>query len=261
MLTYSHSRLATYKTCPRQYWYAYIGKPEIEGVDTVEAFLGSQVHEALEELYRRLMGGQTMSSQELLAWYKGNWDRGWHEGIRIVNETLGAADYRQVGREALATYHKQYRPFDQSRTLRLEEHVLFSLDEAGRYRLQGYIDRLAQRGDGVYEIHDYKTSSHLPTQAQADSDRQLALYQVGVQAMWTDVAQVDLVWHYLRFGKEIRSRRTPEQLAGIRSECIALIDVIESRGRDEAGFPTSKSCLCDWCEFREICRPTSGGLR
>lgn len=45
MRIYSHSSLGSFETCPRQFWYRYIGKPEIEKVETIEAFLGSRVHE------------------------------------------------------------------------------------------------------------------------------------------------------------------------------------------------------------------------
>ena len=45
-----------------------------------------------------------------------------------------------------------------------------------------------------------------------DEDRQLALYQIGVQNMWNDVCNVELVWHYVAFDKEIRSKRTEEGL-------------------------------------------------
>jgi hypothetical protein len=45
---HSHSSLGSFENCPRQYWYQYIGKPPVERVDTIEAFLGKRVHEALE---------------------------------------------------------------------------------------------------------------------------------------------------------------------------------------------------------------------
>ena len=256
MAIYSHSRLGAFETCPRKFWFAYISKPEIKAVDSVEAFLGSRVHEGLEELYNRLIGGQEMPIGELLAWYDNQWDRSWHDGVQIVNRTFTASDYRQVGRQSLKAYHERYAPFDQARTLRTETQVFLSLDAAGMYRMQGYIDRLDQRRDGGYEIHDYKTSRHVPTQAEADGDRQLALYQLGVQDMWPGAATVDLIWHYLRFDKEIRSLRTAEQLEAVKRECIATIDDIESRGKDEARFPTSPSNLCDWCEYRGLCPAT-----
>ncbi len=107
-----------------------------------------------------------------------------------------------------------------------------------------------------YEIRDYKPSAHLPTQEQVDQDRQLALYQIGVEEMWDDVKQVDLIWHHLRFDQELRSQRTPEQLDAVRSYCIALIDEIESLGQDESNFPTNPSALCNWCDYVKICPAT-----
>lgn len=256
MAVYSHSRLGAFESCPRQYWYAYIGKPEIQTVDSVEAFLGTRVHESLEELYSRHTGGQLMGPEELLAFYERQWKKEWYDGIHIVRKTFKAADYRQVGLDALKAYHKRYHPFNQSRTIKLEARIVFDLDPAGKYRLQGYIDRLAQREDGTYEVHDYKTNRSMPMQQDADADRQLALYQLGVQGMWKDVLGVDLIWHYVRFDKELVSHRTPEQLEELKKQVIVTIDDIEGRGRDEAAFPTSKSALCQWCEYREICPAT-----
>jgi len=260
MPIYSYSRLGSFETCPRKYWYAYIEKPEIERVDGVEAFLGSRVHDSLEELYRRRMGGQVMGKDELLDWYEQDWEKNWHDNVRVVDKTLTAEDYRQVGRDSLQLYYDRYHPFDQDQTLKLEARILISLDDEDKYRLQGYIDRLTQCPDGTYEIHDYKTSKSVPTQEQADEDTQLALYQIGVEGMWDDVEQVDLVWHYVRFDKEIRSRRTPEQLDALRQSRIAVIDDIESRGKDEANFPTSPSRLCDWCDYQELCPATRHGV-
>jgi hypothetical protein len=48
MRIHSHSSLGSFENCPRQYWYQYIGKPDVERVDTIEAFLGKRVHETLE---------------------------------------------------------------------------------------------------------------------------------------------------------------------------------------------------------------------
>jgi len=256
MPIYSHSRLSAFKNCPRQYWFEYVARTEVERPDTVEAFLGIRVHDALERLYRLLLGGHLMSQTELLDWYEDDWDRQWYDAIRVVRDDLGPDDYRKAGHDCLSAYYHRYAPFDQSQTLRLECPVLIDLDEAGRYRMKGYIDRVAQRTDGTYEVHDYKTSSYLPTQAEADADRQLAIYQIGVMGMWGDVQDVDLVWHYLRFDKEIRSRRTSPQLEALKAECVALIEDIEDRGQDEANFPTRLSALCDWCDFREICPAT-----
>ncbi len=253
MAIYSYSKLDSFENCPRKYWYGYIEKPDIVRVINIEGFLGNRVHEALEELYKCHLNSRLMSEEDLLAWYKVAWNKAWNENIRVVNKNITVAEYREIGLESLKAYYLRYHPFDQSRTLQLEQLVTFNLDWDGKYRVRGYIDRLSQRQDRTYEIHDYKTSRIVPTQADADKDRQLALYHIGLQSMWNDVHDVDLIWHYLRFDKEIISHRTPEQLDEVKQQCIGVIDDIESRGRDEANFPTNPSYLCDWCDFREIC--------
>jgi putative RecB family exonuclease len=140
-------------------------------------------------------------------------------------------------------------PFDQSRVLGLEQKIFVDLDGSGKYRVMGYIDRLARAADGTYEIHDYKTSSGLPGQNDLDEDRQLALYQIGVEAMWRNAANVRLVWHYVAFDKDLTSSRTPAQLAALKAEMIGLIDRIERT----TVFEPCESPLCDWCPYRDLC--------
>jgi hypothetical protein len=101
MPIYSHSRLGTFETCPRQYWFAYIEKPEVERPDTVEAFLGSRAHEALEELDRMLLQGRRLTREELRRFFDDACARQWHDGVRIVKRGLKAADYREVGRKGI----------------------------------------------------------------------------------------------------------------------------------------------------------------
>jgi len=66
MRIHSHSSLDSFESCPRQYWYQYIGKPPVERVDTIEAFLGTCVHETLEKLYRLRLRGRVLSGEETL---------------------------------------------------------------------------------------------------------------------------------------------------------------------------------------------------
>jgi putative RecB family exonuclease len=253
---YSYSRLAAFESCPRQYWYTYVGKVEVPEVETVEAFLGKRVHETLEEVYRQRLGGRTLSEEETLAWFEAAWEAGFSDRILVVSAKLGASDYARAGREALASYHRRYRPFDQARTVGLEVEVRFDLDPAGTFKMCGFIDRLAVRSDGTYEIHDYKTGSRLPTQARLDRDKQLALYQIGLSSAYPEVGRVELVWHYLRFDAELVSTRSRAELDRLRAACIAEIQDIESCGEEEASFPTRPTRLCPWCAFTEICPAT-----
>ncbi|MCX6664036.1 MAG: PD-(D/E)XK nuclease family protein [Euryarchaeota archaeon] len=51
MTVYSHSRLSCYQQCPQKFKLQYIDKVGTEAEDTIEAFLGSRVHDLLEKLY------------------------------------------------------------------------------------------------------------------------------------------------------------------------------------------------------------------
>jgi len=130
--------------------------------------------------------------------------------------------------------------------------VTYPLDPDRDLHLQGYIDRLVDLGGGHYEIHDYKTSRRLPSQAKQDADRQLALYQLGVQQRFPDVRSVKLVWHFLAMDKQIVSTRSPEQLRQLRDDVIALIGTIE-RETAAGNLPARKTPLCSWCEYKPVC--------
>lgn len=59
---------------------------------------------------------------------------------------------------------------------------MFPLAEERKIWLQGYVDRISVRREGLWQIHDYKTGRWVPTQEDLDSDRQLALYQIARSA-------------------------------------------------------------------------------
>ena len=95
-------------------------------------------------------------------------------------------------------------------------------------------------------------ANQLP-QDEADEDRQLALYQLGVRGAYPDAKRIDLVWHYLRHDRELRSNRSPDQLAGLAKSCVKIMDRIDACGKGETAFQTSPSALCRWCEFERLC--------
>ena len=127
----------------------------------------------------------------------------------------------------LNNYYRRHYPFDAGETLGIEERVLFNLDEAGQYRLHGIIDRISRAPDGAIEIHDYKTGQWIPNQDTLDKDRQLALYQLGLQKVYGASQPMRLVWHYVSKGVTRTSERSEEQLDQLRHETMGRIDEIQ----------------------------------
>lgn len=247
MPVYSHSKLATYETCPQQYKLRYIDRiMPPEGEEGIEAFLGSRVHETLDKLYKELILTKLNTLDGLLVFYKTQWDKNWHDNVVIVKKEFTKDHYHNTGLQAITNYYKRHYPFNQSKTLSTEQLIIFKIED---YSIQGFIDRLCHDGKGLYEIHDYKTSAYLPSQDKFDSDRQLALYQIGIKEKFRDAKDVILKWHYLVFDKEFTSTRSDAQLKDLKKEVISLIKTIEK----DKSFQPTESGYCDWCEYPEYC--------
>jgi putative RecB family exonuclease len=254
---YSHSRLSTFETCPLQYRYRYVERIPRD-TQSIEAFMGNRVHEVLERLYRDLLRSRRPGLEELKTAYRRAWEENWSDKVTIVKTDLTPDHYRAVGERCLENYVRRNEPLEAGGTIGLEEKVELTLDASGRYRLMGYIDRLARPGPGTYEVHDYKTGSR-PRDGDLRRDRQLTMYQMAVKQQHADARTVRLVWHYLQ-GRSPGSGATYEPIVMVRTEreveehrtaAMRVIDRIESATTYEAKVGP----LCRWCEYNDICGP------
>jgi putative RecB family exonuclease len=245
---YSHSSLQKYENCPRAFKYQYIDG--VKERETIEGFMGNLVHETLRYLYKELMDGRLLPFDDLIDYYRRLWDKKWKNDIKIVRgeEGLTQENYRRTGERCIREYYECYKPFNQGQTVGLELEIPIDI---GGFELTGVIDRLVALRDGVYEIHDYKTSLSYPSKKKVDVDRQLALYQIGIQKLM-DARRVDLVWHYLAFNKEVRSKRTSEQLEDLKQFVLSMIRQIE-RAKKLDFFPPKRNPLCEWCGYVDRC--------
>ena len=248
MAIYSHSKLSTFEQCPLKYKLRYIDKikPQIE--KTIEAHLGSAVHETLEWIYNSVRESNKVPTlDEVINYYAIRWQDEFSNEILIVKKEMSAKDYFNKGVHFLLNYYTKNHPFKDG-TIECEKRIFIELDE--NTKIQGFIDRLVHNIEkNRYEIHDYKTANTLPTQEKMDGDRQLALYSIAIKELYGKDKEVVLIWHYLAHNQRIISKRTNEQLENLKNETKELIKKIEST----TIFPHNKSILCDWCEYKTIC--------
>ena len=246
---YSHSRLSSFENCPKQFEFRYIQKipSETEGV---EAFVGKRVHEILERLYLFVGRGQIPGIEKVVDRYHKLWEETYDAArVRIVRENTPLTYYRRLGEDCLRGYYLKHYPFDESETLGIEKRVVFPLDDAGEYRMQGIIDRISRARDGAIEVHDYKTGARVPSQRILDQDRQLALYQIGLARTYGSDVEYRLVWHYVAKNRTCVSTRTADELVELRKNTMARIDEIQTATE----FPARKIALCNWCEYKNRC--------
>lgn len=248
MPLYSHSRLNAFEQCPLQYKFRYLDRIPAE-VENIEAFTGKMVHRALEEHFRSPAAGGADRLAVALDRFRSLWKDNWSGRVRVVKKQFTPEHYHRAGLACIENFFRGESPREGERTLGVEDRILVNLDPEGRYRMQGYIDRLVLTADGAYEIHDFKTGMTLPSQSRLDQDRQLAIYQLGVEERFGTGVRVLLVWHYLYFGRTFVSVRTAAQLQDLRNGLIRKIGEVEAATE----FPARESALCRWCEYERIC--------
>ena len=249
MAAYSHSKLSTYEQCPLKYKLVYIDKIKRPEEESIEAFLGSRVHDTLQKCYDDIKLTKLDSLSDLIGFFNKIWNKSWHDSVMVIRPDVTPEHYRKLGERLIENYYKRYSPFDQDITIDTEMRLHFALDEDNIYKMTGFVDRLSRTADGIYEIHDYKTSSYLVDQKEIDADRQLGLYHLAIQKKWPEAQKIRLIWHYLAFDTELVSYRTPQAIRSLTDDTIQLIDRIEST----CDFPPSESGLCEWGEYQQFC--------
>ncbi|MFQ6608391.1 MAG: RecB family exonuclease [Fidelibacterota bacterium] len=249
---FSHSSLSVFDKCPAQFRFYYLERIE-KPQESIEAYLGKRVHEALEFLYRKVMDGHIPSFDMLVEYFHDLWEAGWHNQVVFVNQHLPRSEYQQTGEKCLAWYYRKYFPFDEP-VVSVEEELVFNLDEDDNYPIKGVLDRVQHDGNGKWGIHDYKTSKRRMSQAAADKDRQLALYQLGLQQLKDHVEDVRLVWHFVRTGDTVESKRNETQLKELIRETKNKIDIIRQTISRGGPFQAIETPLCNWCYYWEECQ-------
>lgn len=249
MTVYSHSRLSTFEQCRYRYKLRYIDKIPSPVEKSIEAHLGTCVHGALEWLYKSVVEGRVPELDNVLEKYSKIWAEEDSDNFIIVRD-LTKEDYFNKGVKFLVEYYTKHQPFDDG-TLEMEKKVWISLEENFPHKVIGYIDRLVYNKEkDQYEIHDYKTANTLPNKNKFETDRQLALYSIAIKDLYGQDKPVTLNWHYLNYNMRITSRRTNDQLDKLKKETIELIRKIEKT----TDFPTNKTPLCEWCEYKQYCK-------
>jgi putative RecB family exonuclease len=241
---YSHSKLSLYENCPEAYKMKYIDKTFPELPQSIHAFLGSAVHDALEHLYAELIEEKILELDEVIEYFATNWHEQYTLDIRVpMGEKV--EDFFNKGVKFLVDYYQNNLPFSKN-TIDIERKIFFPLDE--EIFIVGYIDRLEKHENGSYEVHDYKTNDRMKSQDEVDRDRQLAFYHLGLQDTFGKDIEVKLTWHFLAHNKKVNSFRTQEQLETLKKETLALIEKI----RNAKEWPACGKSWCDWCSYKKV---------
>ena len=245
MSRYSPSSLSTFEQCPLKYRFGSIDHIEKEE-EGIEAFTGNLVHSALEVLLgRKKEFGAEPDYPKAEEVFQKLWEEKYHPGFLVRKEYAEPDDYRRKGLMCLKNFFQMDSMEDYGELVSLEMMLHFKLGERS---MSGKVDRI-QREGATYHIIDYKTSKDDMTQEEADEDRQLALYELGIRDKYPDAEQVILHWYMLANNNIVSSTRSESELSALKTGVLSLIDEIENT----SDFLPEEGSLCGWCEFKEAC--------
>jgi putative RecB family exonuclease len=242
---FSVTQLATFRKCPKRFWYRYVRRQE-GGFKTVEAVLGDVVHQSLAWLYRRPRQEPRVAKTGLYSYFRETWEAEVSPGVRVIRPGDSLEHERARGIHMLDQYFDSIYLKDRKQTLEIEYE--FQLLLKGKYRLVGVIDRLAADGDGDIFVIDYKTSRRAARGLDEDTDLQMDAY--GLWALLKrEVGCVYLRVELLQDATKYTINLKRREGNAVVNELVARIEEV----RKETVFAAKPSPLCGWCEYREIC--------
>lgn len=245
MESFSHSRLKTLDTCPRQYEFRYV-KKEKEAFTSVEAFVGTTVHAVLAWLYQERMDGRSPAVSTAEERYEAVFAETLSPRIKVIRKNDSIEARRAAGRSMVRAFHGDVFAGDRSETLALETRLTRAFDEETAYL--GILDRVARTPEGIVRIVDFKTGKSVPSELDDETAEQLRSYG------WLYMAEhgadaVELRYRYLVDGSQLDELMPAHAAAAVAERIRERIRA--ARARDS--FPANPSALCAWCGFRDVC--------
>lgn len=255
--------LETFRNCPRKFSFDRV--PEIKAKyrrPTVEMFVGTCVHDALERFFdTRFTPVPRRTHETLVQCLREAWAGKHLHGRRAVQrrEERRAVFGEDRATEAAAGEKAKHMlwGFVQTQDLRavpFTTEVFHEVPFGGRHVLAGKIDRIDREGDAL-RVVDYKTGRAKTAEQVRAEDLQLAAYAlVAGRKFRAPVARCSMI--YLSESREVGFEPDPAWLAAKEEELLRLLDRIEAEDALPDGpgkFGPTPNPLCGWCDYRPLC--------
>lgn len=147
-LKVSTSALKTYEKCPREYYYKYIEKPEVEKKDWAHLRIGNFAHAVLDDFHSKLKENPSQPWPELMSFLCKE---------KVTSYNLNK-DEKKVVKEMLNGYLTKLQHEGLPNVIATEKSFSIALDE--NTIIKGVIDRIDDETESQdipkYHIKDYK---------------------------------------------------------------------------------------------------------
>jgi DNA helicase II / ATP-dependent DNA helicase PcrA len=233
-LSLSASDLTLYLTCPLKYKFARVfGIPQ---EPTINQRFGILMHNVLERFHKE-PPEQGEELRTLNRLFESGWRRG---GFGKSDDEM---QYRDRGKEALRLYWERERVSD-SEPVWLERKFDFKIAD---HHVRGRVDRVDRLADGAYELIDYKTGER-KTEAELDSDLQLALYRLAAREAW-DIEAAYASYDYVLDADKVAAPTKPDDAERVERTVVTVGEGVLSQDFEPRPSPS----VCSWCDYRLVC--------
>ena len=242
MLKLSASSMGTYDKCPKQYYYRYINKPDIEMPEWKHLEFGIVAHRVLELFHEYLLENHVppekwnkLMSSAFKKAAKESKERGKFDNIKDSIDDI---------RKVVQTYLDKVSAEGLPPVIHNELEFNFKIED---FIVRGFMDRIDKISDGYYHIVDYKTNNN-PNYL---NNFQLALYALAVKEKYNDVEKLKGSYVLLKHDSKLLSFDLDEKvLEQARNKVLKIGRNINT----EEEWVKKPTKLCNWCDYKSICQ-------
>jgi superfamily I DNA/RNA helicase/RecB family exonuclease len=239
-LSLSASDLDLYLTCPLKYKFGRVfGIPQ---EPTINQRFGILIHNVLERFHKEEAAGEEDGLERLMDLFEAGWRR---TGFGASDDEL---QFRDRAREAMRLYWEREREAEGVPTW-LERKFDMRI---GEHHVRGRVDRVDLLPGGGYELIDYKTGER-KSEADLESDLQLALYRIAAREAWGVEAEAGS-YYYVLDAEKVSAPVGPDDAERVERTVLQVGEGI--LGQDFEPRPSPK--VCSWCDYRLVCPAAEG---
>ncbi|MBP7652738.1 PD-(D/E)XK nuclease family protein [Candidatus Dependentiae bacterium] len=269
-LKLSYSKYSGFKHCQYSWKLRYIDRVPSKPQPFFD--LGHSVHETLEKFYDKY--DKTLRNNDyLMKIYSVIFDK-FREGYSSDEEKIR---YFENGKKMLEKYYESFVKDKEFKPAYITE-AYFEIPIGKNVNMNGYIDRIDDLGNGMFEILDYKTEPTDRTQEDIDEDDQLSIYFWAAENMFgVKIENVSLFM--MEFDKKISTFSVIKRIENLLEDIDKTSEIIIEKTRlyeekinklknNNAGdndfdklkksisleiFPPSINKYCRSCDFLNDC--------